>query len=173
MAKGQFPWAEEESVSHHGAFQMDTSPKGQRSQLRIPTATADLQHLKKNLVGCFQVMPVPTDCPATHHPFWKPKPMLINAEQHFTWCPLYASRPQNMWHNSLSHFFWFWNVENETKEFFNNLFSKHFWCAWDIQWDWLKIYHLTGFVLEVFVSVYMYTHTHKYIYLIAEYIAWM
>lgn len=43
MAKGQFPWAEGESVSQRG----DTSPKGQTSQLKIPTATAALQHLKK------------------------------------------------------------------------------------------------------------------------------
>lgn len=75
MAKGQFPWAERESASQHGAFQMD-KPKGTDNPAQNP------------LVRCLQVMPLPTDWPASHHPFWRPKPipLMQNSISHDALC---------------------------------------------------------------------------------------
>lgn len=56
-------------LSQHAAFQMDTSPDGQTSQLETPAATAAPQHLKRGWSSVSRLVPVPTSWPARHHPF--------------------------------------------------------------------------------------------------------
>lgn len=96
MPTNPFPWQRDGFHEQKGSQQVSMGllrwTQAQRDRQASSKSPQLLQlysiKKKKKLTRCLQVMPVPTDWPASHHPFWRPKPipLMQNSISHDALC---------------------------------------------------------------------------------------